>query len=123
MRMSSDMKKSTLSGRLRLAAAAALLAVAVFGRGAFWAAFWAAAGIAAASVAPAAWVRKLRRVVVLVSSLFIAEGPYMAHQVCAGKAEGPYPLRLRRLGRYSGSSTLFAGDLAAFAQASRPWRA
>src|ERR1039458_448173 len=68
--MSSDMKKRKLSGRLRLAMAGDLAVAAGFG----WTAFCAADGRAVARAAPAALVRKLRRVVVFVFSLLI-EGP------------------------------------------------
>src|ERR1019366_2290315 len=68
--MSSDMKKRTLSGRLRLAMAGDLAVAAGFGG----AAFCAADGRAVARAAPAALVRKLRRVVVFVFRLLI-EGP------------------------------------------------
>src|ERR1035437_3992696 len=69
--MSSDMKKSTLSGRLRLLTAADFPAAAALGG----AAFWAADGSAVASAAPAALVRKVRRVVVLVSCSLIGKCP------------------------------------------------
>ena len=65
--MSSDIKKRTLSGRLRLAMAGDLAVAAGLGG----AAFWAAAGRVVARAAPAALVRKVRRVVVFVSLLLI----------------------------------------------------
>src|ERR1039458_2861747 len=101
--MSSDMKKSTLSGRLRLPMTADLLPAAGFG----WVAFCAADGSAVASAAPAALAKKLRLLVVCFSRSLIVESPW---QNCAPSLHrhgdaASVPRREDSWSRYCGATT------------------